>query len=63
MYKTETNYHLSNFEESHPRCVYQITNIKYEQIHSQNTTMLYYQVLYNVSAICFGQYLAIIKLY
>jgi len=39
------------------------TNIKYEQIYSQNTTMLYYQVLYNVSTICFSHYLAIIRLY
>jgi hypothetical protein len=31
--------------------------------YSQNTTMLYYQVLYNVSTTCFGHYLAIVRLY
>ena len=30
--------YLPSFEESHLRSVYHITNIKYEQIYSQNTT-------------------------
>jgi len=32
-------------------------------LYSQNTTMLYYKVLYNVSTTCFGHYLAIFRLY
>ena len=53
----------NNSEDSHTCCVYQITNIKYVSIYSQNITMLYYQVLYNLSITCFGHYLTIIWLY
>jgi len=45
-----------SFEKSHRLCVCQMTNSKYEQTYSQNTVMLYYNVLYNVSITCFGHW-------
>jgi hypothetical protein len=51
---------LFNFEENHPRCVYQITKYQIRIIYSRNTTILYYQVLYNfrllVSATLLGHH-------
>jgi len=34
--------YLFNFEESQPRCVYQITKYQICIIYSRNTTVLYY---------------------
>ena len=61
----------TTFEESHPRCVYQITKYQICTIYSRYTTMLHYQVLYNfqlhVSATLLGHhqvlYLVYIQLY